>query len=199
MFKLTDGQRYLVREAQDAPEGIAALRAGGRVQRYHQYGETMAQSVAAHSWGVATLIHFLWPDAPRDLLLNALYHDVGEHLTGDVPANAKWRLTAATRDELNDLEGEGVNRVVSPANLPALTPADALRLKIADQLELMLYCAERIAEGDRAHAWGPFWRVANLVCALDLGDSAEALAKALINWVEPLTVFGPRDLSSNGN
>tara|TARA_R110000787_G_scaffold156836_4_gene270786 strand:- start:392 stop:829 length:438 start_codon:yes stop_codon:yes gene_type:complete len=99
-----------------------------------------------HSWGVAVIIHKLWPDCSRDLLLAALYHDVPEYITGDIPADCKWRfdelsteLSAAETEIIGDLG------IPKPGHLPI---KDYRRLKIADMLELMWFCLEEMQMGN---------------------------------------------------
>lgn len=163
MSNLNAEQQKLVEQAYSEVSGLDAIRAAGRVLRYHQHGPDLAQRVDAHSWGVATLVLYLWPDASRDLVVAALRHDVGEFYTGDVSATTKWMLSQNAQHELNGLEEKGQDLALSP--MPSLNLMEERQLKLADQLELMLHCLERMRAGDRAQAPGPFWRVARVVDA----------------------------------
>lgn len=85
------------------PVGITAIEKqiaildGGFIERYHVKGQRklMRQSVADHSWRMATIIFCLYSTADGDhvltagLVLAALFHDVSERVTGDMPANVK--------------------------------------------------------------------------------------------------------------
>lgn len=113
--------------------------AGGDVKRYHTYATVPAQTVAAHSWRVAVIAAHLWPDRPG-LPLAALYHDVAEGLTGDVPAPAKRALGEGLEHEggIRRLELD-YERYLGVAPSPPLNQEDFARLKCADYLELVAY------------------------------------------------------------
>ena len=109
---------------------------GGSVLRYHTHGnQSLLQSVADHTWRVQVILLHLWPDASRDLLMAALYHDVAECFTGDIPAPVK-RMPGIMEEikklekELDTLLGVNIN----------LSLAEGLRLKVADKLELLRWC-----------------------------------------------------------
>ena len=105
--------------------------------RYHTAPMQMErQTVGAHSYAVSILIDQLWPDSSKQLIMAALYHDVPEIILGDIPATAKWdypelhqAFERAEKKVMNDL---GLNFV--------LTAEEKNRLKMADMLELVMYC-----------------------------------------------------------
>lgn len=173
-------QQILMKNAKREPTDLAAIREAGRIYRYHQLGAALAQRVDSHAWGVATLILHLWPDASRDLIVAAIHHDTGEHGPGDIPAQTKWALSEEARRELDALEDAALARAVGL--LPELVPVDADRLRIADQLELMIHCYETMLDGDRRSAWGPFWRVASLLTRRPIEEPPGA-ADALLRWL----------------
>ena len=47
------------------------------------------QSVAEHSWGVATLVLELWPESSAMFIKACLHHDTHEGTLGDMPWDAK--------------------------------------------------------------------------------------------------------------
>ena len=109
---------------------------GGSVLRYHTHGDTsLVQSVADHTWRVQVILLHLWPDASRDLLMAALYHDVAECFTGDIPAPVK--RMPGIMEEIKKLEKELDTLLGVNINLPL---AAGLRLKVADKLELLRWC-----------------------------------------------------------
>lgn len=109
---------------------------GGSVMRYHTHGDTyLVQSVADHTWRVQVILLHLWPDASRDLLMAALYHDVAECFTGDIPAPVK--RIPGIMEEIKKLEMELETSLGVNINLPL---ADSLRLKVSDKLELIRWC-----------------------------------------------------------
>lgn len=136
------------------PQGFDAIRLAGRVTRYHTI-PGCDQTVAAHSWGVATIIlHYFPLEASGELLKAALYHDAPEIETGDIPANFKWSnpeidvlLEAA---ETAWYERTGTNTV--------LTEREKHILKLADSFELLWYCYEQACQGN-LYTLRPFTRV----------------------------------------
>lgn len=58
----------------------------GYVRRWHTHPfmSECGENLAAHQWGVAAIAIWLEPDISRDGLMLALFHDVGEALTGDL-------------------------------------------------------------------------------------------------------------------
>lgn len=67
----------------------SSARSGGAVRRYHTWPVIHQQTVAEHSWNLARILHTIWPDAPVGAILHAIYHDVGEVATGDIPFPVK--------------------------------------------------------------------------------------------------------------
>lgn len=139
------------------PKDFDAIRLAGRVTRYHTI-PGCDQTVAAHSWGVATIIlHYFPKEASAELLKAALYHDAPEEESGDIPADFKWanQPLVAILDRAEDdwHERNGTNTV--------LTEREKEILKLADRFELLWYCYEQACQGNR-YAARPFWRVYDL-------------------------------------
>lgn len=126
-------------------ERVGNVRKAGYVKRFHTV-QTIgdSQTVGAHSWGVATLINEVWPEASKSLLLAALYHDVAEVIIGDIPATTKWAYPAFA---------EAVARAEEDAERKlelvfVLTEREKRQLKICDMLELVLYSHEQLRLGN---------------------------------------------------
>ena len=107
------------------------------LMRYHTVPiQGLRQTVGAHSYAVAILIDQLWDSVPKQLIMAALYHDVPEMVLGDIPATAKWDYPEVKRAfekaEAKVMEDLGLTFMLSPK--------DKARLKMADMLELVLYC-----------------------------------------------------------
>lgn len=103
------------------------------------------QSVADHSWGVASVILELWPNTRSlSLIQAALYHDVAEGVLGDTPFTAKQKYPAIkTVLDICEMQEE-------EDYMPSLGTVETYRLKIADMLELMLWCEEEVNLGNKA-------------------------------------------------
>lgn len=130
----------------DMLENIVAARAGGRVERAHGIYHHGSYSNAAHQWGVAMLMHALWPeDFPR-LALHCLSHDVPEAWVGDVPSPT-MRYVPGLKEQLGVYERE----INLGLGLPAeqdLPEEDYNKLKACDRLELYLWALEQRMVGN---------------------------------------------------
>jgi hypothetical protein len=117
---------------------ILKLRDGGAVRRFHTLRTNRVQSVAEHSHGVAMLVLAVYPEAECSVLRAALYHDLPEVMTGDIPATSKWLSPALAREE-NLLAG--IFREHHGLEL-ALSGFEKDLLKWCDMMELVLWTME---------------------------------------------------------
>lgn len=118
-------------------------RAGGGVRRYHTYRVVCEDTVASHSWGVAVVLDMLYAgQAPAKLLRAALYHDVAEHVFGDIPSPAK---RAFNSDELRKQEDK---LMVEHSMFTVLSDWERFVLKVADILDGLIYCTEERERGN---------------------------------------------------
>lgn len=123
---------------------LDVILAGGHVARFHTAPGLRKQSVAEHSWRVAAIAHYLWPNHPQ-IIIAAIFHDAAEVVTGDFAAPIK-RLPGM-KETLAPLE----TAVEKHLNIPTLhNEYDYIRMKCADYLELVLTAAEQSATS--AHA-----------------------------------------------
>lgn len=129
------------------PDQLIQSRLGGAVERCHSIPHTGTYSVAAHSWGVAMLMHAIYPeDFPR-LAIHCLSHDVPEGWVGDIPAPT-MRYVPGLREALHRLEGD-LNRSLGLPGEDELPPDDLAKLKACDRLELALWAREEMAKGNQ--------------------------------------------------
>ena len=107
------------------------------INRYHTVPlGGLRQTVGAHSYAVVVLLDQLWDNCSKNLLLSALYHDVPEIVLGDIPATAKWEYP-----ELKKAFKKAEDKVSKELGIEfVLTPKELNRLKMADMLELVMYC-----------------------------------------------------------
>jgi 5'-deoxynucleotidase YfbR-like HD superfamily hydrolase len=124
------------------------IRAGGGVRRYHTRPIIGEQTVAAHSWGVAVILLEICEPSPA-LMRAALYHDVAEYETGDVPATAKW-ANASLKTALDAIEREVEGRLGISAD--GLSAEELFLLKVADMFELLWFCVDQRWLGNRGIA-----------------------------------------------
>ena len=107
------------------------------INRYHTVPlGGLRQTVGAHSYAVVVLLDQLWDNCSKNLLLSALYHDVPEIILGDIPATAKWDYP-----EIKEAFKQAEDKVAKDLGLYfVLTREESDRLKMADMLELVMYC-----------------------------------------------------------
>jgi len=107
------------------------------INRYHTVPlGGLRQTVSAHSYAVVVLLDQLWDNCSTNLLLSALYHDVPEIVLGDVPATAKWSYP-----EVQKAFKKAEQKVMKDLDIDfVLTDRELNRLKMADMLELVMYC-----------------------------------------------------------
>ena len=107
------------------------------INRYHTVPlGGLRQTVAAHSYAVVVLLDQLWDNCSKNLLLSALYHDVPEIILGDIPATAKWSYP-----DVQKVFKKAEQKVMKDLNIDfVLTDRELNRLKMADMLELVMYC-----------------------------------------------------------
>lgn len=123
------------------------IRKGGGVKRFHTHPLLGENTVAAHSWGVATiLLHICEPS--MNLIKAALYHDIFEYLTGDVPFTAK-RDTPELAAALEVAERKA-GIVMEVDILWNLLPEEEVLLKTADMLDLCFFCIDQVKLGNSA-------------------------------------------------
>lgn len=122
------------------------MRESGHTRRFHTVPTIGFQTVAEHSFHVAMLCIEMSEGQPSsELLKAALYHDLPEICTGDIPAHVKWK----NADLKNMLEAMENDFLFENDMDTALTIQEELILKYADALELGFYCVDQLMLGNR--------------------------------------------------
>jgi 5'-deoxynucleotidase YfbR-like HD superfamily hydrolase len=120
---------------------VATLLEAGEVERFHAVPSIPAQTVAAHSWGVAIIAMQIYGQetavALRPLMEACLLHDTGELITGDIPFTAKRGVFADIRPQLDAAEAAAMDQHLWP--MPRLEKGEQTILKLADMLEGLRY------------------------------------------------------------
>jgi 5'-deoxynucleotidase YfbR-like HD superfamily hydrolase len=124
---------------------VEFILAGAEVVRFHTVTTLQRETVGHHSHGVACLALLIDPEASRSLLLAALFHDLAEHQTGDIPSPAKREYGIG--EQVDKLE----RRLMREASIafPELSPEDARTLKLADIAHGALFCLREMSLGNR--------------------------------------------------
>lgn len=117
-----------------------------RIIRYHTMPVVEQQNVGAHTFGVCMLLVELTDGQVSSRLLQAaLFHDVAEAIVGDTPSPILHRMPAF-RTAYKAAEEE-VNKTYDLA--VKLPDDEAWLLKLADRLELAMFCLEDWARGNQ--------------------------------------------------
>jgi hypothetical protein len=132
------------------PETLDPRRAG-LVKRYHVWPTIRTQQVDGHSWQNIRILLAVWPDAPRHLLVYAMFHDIGEVGVGDMPWPAK-----NLNPEMQRIMDEGertvhedmVERFMVPPPVE-ITDFERLVFKTCEYLEMMEFGFNEVNMGNR--------------------------------------------------
>jgi 5'-deoxynucleotidase len=127
------------------------------------------ENLSAHSWETSVLTHALALIGNREfgkcyniekLVLFALYHDVSEILTGDLPTPVKYynndiksaykQIEAQAQDKIFSLLREDF-KIEYEKNL-TLTPEEAKIVKSADKLCAYIKCLDELSASNREFA-----------------------------------------------
>lgn len=122
-----------------------ALLEGGQTLRLHTLPHLQHYDVAQHSWGMAALLHALWPQCNKRLLLAVLFHDVGERWVGDTPAPLKWWIEPQVGTLIKQVEA----RIQKTLDVYFELDCDERYwLKALDITELFLFCCREVRMGN---------------------------------------------------
>lgn len=124
---------------------IIQSRSGGKVERCHKIPHAGSYNVAAHSWGVAMLMYYIWPQDFERLAIHCLAHDIPESWVGDIPSST-IRYTPGLKDTIAKIE----YRILKNLNLPfAFEPEDLEKIAACDSLEFWLWAKEQVLMGNK--------------------------------------------------
>ncbi len=137
------------------------------IKRWGLMRSTREENTQEHSWQVAVVAHALAVISNRlfgsrldegRVAVLALYHDVSETVTGDLPTPVKYAnseiervfhaLEAAAVEELAGKLPAELQEAFRPVLLPQPSPEEEL-VHIADKLCAYLKCAEELQSGNQ--------------------------------------------------
>lgn len=126
------------------------MREANQVKRYHTVSYTaIPDTVGHHTGNIIGILFFLFDDAPPlGVISNAMYHDVLELITGDIPSTMKW-TDELFREILNKLE-EGLSKKM---NIPTakMSEQEGHLLRFADIMDLCLKSVDEIMVGNQMY------------------------------------------------
>ncbi len=127
---------------------IDKARHAGSVMRYHTSPLQVPESVGHHTFNLINLILILTDGkASRNLLINALAHDMGEYVTGDLPSPIKQGLPVETMHLLIEIEAAAIEEI-HPMEFP-MSVEDLTILRLCDNLDGLLKCRDELYRGNR--------------------------------------------------
>lgn len=125
-------------------------RLAGEVKRFHTWTSLFPGTVASHSWQMIRLLLALWPEAPRHLLVEVAFHDIGERVSGDIPYPGK-SLEPGLREALDRVEAGARLSMALPWGVPPpaqLTAEEHAVLKLVDYLDMLEHALHELSLGN---------------------------------------------------
>lgn len=113
-------------------------RAAGEVLRYHTWRTIRRQNVAEHTWQIMRILLTVWPAAPRNVIVHALIHDMGE-MAGDIQFPFKLLypdLKRGADQAENHVRRRQQEALGAPDVRHPLSPFERLVFKACDNLEM---------------------------------------------------------------
>ncbi len=151
---------------------FAMLSRMKNIRRWALMRNTRSENICEHSHEVAVIAHALalisnrhyggTVDAEKCVML-AVYHDVPEILTGDMPTPVKY-YNPAIREAYRQVEESACDKLIEmlPADLrgeydvlirPQDTDSEEMKLvKAADKISALIKCIEETSQGNREFA-----------------------------------------------
>lgn len=171
----------------------------GRVIRYHAVPSVHQplQILAHHQWNVAVLLmHLTDFKVSAQLLMEAILHDTGELITGDIPYTLK-RDHPELKKMLSLIELEA-RRTDTIHCAFGLTPEETALLKVADTLDGVIWCfLHEDTTGPIEDRWHEAYRIAQHKFAELLTPIQWARADALFT-AHGGVVGVPREIQHDG-
>jgi HD containing hydrolase-like enzyme len=125
-------------------------RLAGEVERWHTWTTLCRQNVSAHSWQALRLLLAVCPEAPRHLMIEVAFHDIGERVSGDMPYPGK-SLVEGLKPRLDAVESSARLAMSLPWGVPPprqLEPEEEAILKLVDYLEMLEHALHELSLGN---------------------------------------------------
>lgn len=150
--------------------------AAARVTRWHTHPRLSLthDPLDGHQGRVARIIMALHPAPSAQLLMAALTHDDGEHVTGDMPGETKPDLSPGASSDLIYMEQEAREKLWGNVHTH-VSGENADWLRLADRIDAFMWCGFHAAEEldkpewRRARQW-IFDASAKLGCNAPVGE-----------------------------
>ena len=117
---------------------------GSEVSRYHTVRTIQGETVGHHSHGVAVFCYLLSEQKPSaGLLMSANFHDLAEHVTGDLPSPSKKAYGIG--EQVNELENKLLTEVGFELKL---SERERRILKLADIYQGLCFSLSEVRLGN---------------------------------------------------
>lgn len=123
----------------------------GQLQRYHTWPVLHRQTLAEHQWGVSRILLQIWPDAPKEVVQYALFHDMGEIRTGDLPFPVKQDCPELVPllDVLEEKTRDTMTKLWYLPTQPKLPLEQKAVVKLCDMIEMWEFGLFELLKGNR--------------------------------------------------
>jgi 5'-deoxynucleotidase YfbR-like HD superfamily hydrolase len=125
---------------------IDFLVCGAHTKRFHTIPTIHNETVGHHTTLVCGLLYLLYPDCRREVLINAIFHDMAECVTGDIPSPSKRAgyvdRAALSKSEDQIIQNHGIFQ-------PEITAEEGHMIKVCDILAGMEACSHEIRMGNK--------------------------------------------------
>jgi 5'-deoxynucleotidase YfbR-like HD superfamily hydrolase len=164
----------------DNSETYLSIRDGYNVQRWHTQRRIRQETVGHHTASLAALVLMFDPSCRKEVLVEALMHDVAEVETGDTPATVKsW--DEKVRKALDWLEDNF--RTAKKIPSPKLDPEEIKLLAFCDRVESLLSAAEEVRMGN-SYAKGLKANAVSILINMEVPTTWHDKAMELLSAVE---------------
>lgn len=126
-------------------EQLKIIFNGGQVKRYHTRPTIHGQNNAEHQYIVTSIVCLLNPNVSAQVIRNALWHDIYEYETGDMPWAIK-RRHPHIKQAIMEIEEKSIKKYGLSVRQ---TPLEHAILKLAEYFECMLFCIEQRRMGNK--------------------------------------------------
>lgn len=114
-------------------------RLAWNLERYHTRQMMKGQSGAEHSAHVVRILLAIWPSAPRHVIVEALFRNIGRSASGDIPVDVRTDVDNRVADSLNRMADDARLRMLLTWGIPKQMPLmenEKHALQLANNLEV---------------------------------------------------------------
>jgi len=159
---------------------INLIRMGMQVTRWHTQPRVKEESVGHHTANFIAILLAVDPNCRKEVIVEAVYHDVAEFVTGDCPATVK-HYDAKVGKALDWLEDNFREQSGITADL--LTNSEKNLLHYCDRLESLLSAVEDMNKGNK-YAEMIVNNAVEMLDGMNVTEEVRAAGKAMYKQVK---------------